>query len=81
MGPCIAIGKKRGEYWVTPKTKVNLFGKNKKTNHKLSKAFYISKYHILRLNFEKFFWQKKVIFTPAKTTIAASQLYLLGIKH
>ena len=32
-----------------------------------------------RLNLQKFFCQKGCIFIPAKTTRAASQLYLLGI--
>ena len=41
----------------------------------------LSKYNMQRLNLQNFFWQKRVIFTPAKTTIAASQLYLLGIKQ
>ena len=35
----------------------------------------------VKAEFMEFFWQKRVIFTPAKTTIAANQLHLLGIKQ
>ena len=41
----------------------------------------LSKYHMQRLNLHKSFWQKRVILTPAKTTSAASLLYLLGRKQ
>ena len=34
-----------------------------------------------RMNLHKSFWQKRVILTPAKTTRAASLLYLLGRKQ
>ena len=57
------------------------FGGNKKTNHKLSKAFYFIKISFVKAEFIEFFWQKRVISTAAETTTAANQMYFLGIKQ
>ena len=47
----------------------------------LLKAFPFIKISYVKAEFIEFFWQKRVIFNPAKATIAACQLYLLSIKQ
>ena len=81
FGPYIAIGKKGGNIGPYPKPNTTFSGRIKKTNDKLSKAAYFIKISYVKAEFIEFFWQKRVIFTPANTTRAASQLYLLGIKQ
>ena len=80
-GSCGAIGKKGGNIRPYPKPKATFSGRNKKIDHKLSKVSYFIKISYAKTEFTEFFWQKSVIFTPAKTTRAASQLHLLGIKQ
>ena len=45
------------------------------------KPFILSRYHMLKAESIYLFWLKTVILTPGKTTVGASQLYLLDVKQ
>ena len=73
-----SYGEKRGQYWVTPKS---TFFVEIKELIIAFQSFLFYKISYFKAEFIVFFWQERVIFTPAKTTTIANQLQLLGIKQ
>ena len=61
-GPYIAIGEKGGNVGSCPKPKSTFSGRNKKTNHKLSKASYLIKISYAKTEFTEVFLSKRVYF-------------------